>query len=326
MKLGYFFSAVILAVLIPPQPDWALAWEPSGKVEFIAPATAGDDWDTLCKTTLRVLEKNGLLRLPATVTNMPGANGSTAIAHVAEKRKKDPNVLTAASEVLTFGMAMKTTSFTYADVTPLAMVAAKYGGYVVRTESPFKTFADLVRTMKSTPTGVTFAGGSAPGSLDHAGVALLAKSLGLRPMQAVYLPLRDSKEAVTVLLGGLTDAAVLEISEAKEHLEAGKLRILAVMSENRLKSFPEIPTAREQGVDLVFPRWRGLYMAADVPAEAVEYWSTTIRKMAGTPQWNDELTKLGWEPVTRFGEEFSRYLNSELQLYREVFKELGFIR
>jgi putative tricarboxylic transport membrane protein len=102
--------------------------------------------------------------------------------------------------------------------------------------------------------------------------------------------------------------------------------MLAVMSENRLKSFPEIPTAREQGVDLVFPRWRGLYMAADVPAEAVEYWSTTIRKMAGTPQWNDELTKLGWEPVTRFGEEFSRYLNSELQLYREVFKELGFIR
>ncbi len=329
MKPKCILSAIVFAALalslFAEVPSLA-AWEPSGKVEFIAPANPGGGWDTICRTSVRVLEKTGLLTQPAFVTNMPGGSGSVAIAHVVEKRKGDPNLLVAASNSLTFSMALKRTPYDYTSVIPLAQVASEYGGYVVRADSAYKTLADLVNVMKSDPQQITFAGGSAPGSLDHIKVALLAKAVGLSPRQTVYVPFQGGGEAITALLGGHVNVAALDISEVAGQLEAGKVRMLAVMSEQRVKGFPDIATAGEQGVDLVFPIWRGLYMAPDVPKEAVDYWSQTIQTMVLTPEWEAERTKLGWEPVVRFGDDFFRYVTNELERYRGLLEELGFAK
>ena len=302
------------------------AWEPEGSVEFIAPANPGGGWDTICRTSARVLQKTGLFTKPAYVTNMPGGSGSVAIAHVVEKRKGETNLLVAASNSLTFSMAIKRTPYTYNEVTPLAQVASEYGGYVVRADSPYKDLGDLVSAVKSDPKKVTFAGGSAPGSLDHIKVALLGKAIGVNPMALVYVPFQGGGEAMTSLLGGHVDVAALDVSEIAGQLEAKKVRMLAVMSEKRLSGFTFLPTAVEQGVDLVFPVWRGLYMAPDVPKEAVAYWSQTIQKMVATEAWNEERRKLGWEAVTRFGDDFDAYVKDELERYGTLLKELGFTK
>ena len=326
VRLLSVFLVIVGGLLVFSPLSAAAAWEPEGSVEFIAPANPGGGWDTICRTSARVLQKTGLFTNPVYVTNMPGGSGSVAIAHVVEKRKGETNLLVAASNSLTFSMAIKRTPYTYKDVIPLAQVASEYGGYVVRADSPYKTLGDLVSVVKSDPRKVTFAGGSAPGSLDHIKVALLGKAIGVNPMGLVYVPFQGGGEAMTSLLGGHVEVAALDVSEIAGQLEAKKVRMLAVMSEQRLGGFSFLPTAVEQGVNLVFPVWRGLYMAPDVPKEAVAYWSRTIQKMVATGEWNEESRKLGWEPVVRIGDDFDTYVKDELDRYGTLLKELGFAK
>lgn len=303
-------------------------WEPTEPIEFIAPANPGGGWDTICRTSAKVLTETGLITQPIYVANMPGGSGAVAIAYVIQKRRGDAHLLVAASNALTFTMAIGRTPYTYNDIIPIAQIASEFGAYVVRADSPFQTLGDLVAKLKEDPKSVTFGGGSAPGSMDHIKVALLAKAIGINPLDMVYVPFQGGGEALAALLGGHVDVAPLDVSEAIGQLEAGTVRYLAVLSEERLTDprVKDIPTAVEQGVDVIFPVWRGLYMAPEVPQEAVDFWTETLKKMVATPEWERERVKLGWEPVTKFGEEFKQYVLDELERYKTLLKELGFLK
>lgn len=321
-----FLISAISLITMPGNFGWAETWEPTEAIEFIAPANPGGGWDTICRTSARVLQKTGAITKPIYVANMPGGSGSVAIAYVVQKRKADAHLLVAASNSVTFSMAIKRALYTYDDVTPLAQIASEYGAYVVRADSPFKTLGDLVAALKADPKSVTFSGGSAPGSMDHIKVALLGKAIGKNPLELVYVPFQGGGEALASLLGGHTAVASLDVSEVAGQLEAGKVRILAVQSENRLSGFPDLPTAREQGIDVVFPVWRGLYMAPGAPQPAVDFWTKTIKNMVASPEWDQERQKLGWEPVVRFGGDFETYVKKELTGYQSLLKQLGFLK
>ena len=318
--LAAALAAVLAAVAAP-----AAAWQPE-KAECIAPANPGGGWDTICRVSSAVLQKTGALKTSMYVTNQPGGSGAVAIASVITKRKGDPGLLVAASNSLTFTMAMGRTPHSYADVVPLAQVAAEYGGVFVRADSRYRTLGDLVAALQANPAAATFAGGSAPGSLDHIKLALLAKAIGVDPGKVPYVPFQGGGEAMTALLGGHTDAATLDVAEAAAQLEAGKIRCLGLLSEKRSTKFKDVPTTWEQGVKVTFPIWRGLYMAPGASPEAVRYWSDAVRKMVATPEWNAEREKLGWEPVTRFGDEFARFVKDEHVRYQTLLKELGFLK
>ena len=316
-------AAAALALVASATP--AAAWAPD-KAECIAPANPGGGWDTICRTTSGVLQKTGAVKSTMYVTNQPGGSGAVAIASVIAKRKGDPGLLVAASNSLTFTMAMGRTPHGWDDVVPLAQIAAEYGGFFVRADSKYKTLGELVAALKADPTSVTFAGGSAPGSLDHIKLALLAKAVGVAPMKVVYVPFQGGGEAMTALLGGHTDAAAIDLAEASAQLEAGKIRCLALMSDKRSTKFKDLPTTWEQGVKVTFPIWRGLYMAPGAPAEAVTFWSEAVKKMVSTPEWSAEREKLAWEPTQRFGDEFRQFVKDERARYQGLLKELGFLK
>lgn len=313
------FSALLATTWMP-----AAAWEPKGQGECIAPANPGGGWDITCRTTSSVLQKTGLFKESIYVTNMPGGSGAVAIANVITKRKGDPNLIVAASNALTFTIALGRTPHTYKDIIPLAQIGAEIGGFFVRAESKYKTLADLIAALKANPKSVTFAGGSAPGGQDHMKVALFAKAIGVEPTQVVYVPFQGGGEALTSMLGGHTEVGALDLSEASGQLEAGKIRCLGILSETRSTKFKEIPTTHEQGAKVTYIIWRGFYMAPGTPPEAVKWWSDTLKKMVATSDWNAEREKLGWEPIYRFGEEFTQHVHNEAAQFQVLLKELGF--
>jgi putative tricarboxylic transport membrane protein len=302
----------------------ASAWEPKGQGECIAPANPGGGWDITCRTTSAVLQKTGLFKESIYVTNMPGGSGAVAIASVIAKRKADTNLIVAASNALTFTVALGRTPHTFKDVIPLAQVGAEIGGFFVKADSKYKTLADMIAALKGNPKAVTFAGGSAPGGQDHMKVAMFAKAIGVEPTKVVYVPFQGGGEALTSMLGGHTEVGALDISEASGQLEAGKIRCLGILSETRSTKFKDIPTTHEQGVKVTYIIWRGFYMAPGTPPEAVKWWSDALKKMVATPEWNAEREKLGWEPIYRFGDEFSKYVNDEAAQFQTLLKELGF--
>lgn len=315
-----------LALVGPMAADPAAAWEPKGQGECIAPANPGGGWDITCRTASTVLQKTGAFKGSIYVTNMPGGSGAVAIANVVTKRKGDTNLIVSASNALTFTVALGRTPYSFKEVMPLAQVGAEYGGFFVMADSKYKTLGDLIAAMKKDPKSVTFSGGSAPGGQDHMKVALFAKAIGVEPTKVVYVPFQGGGEALTSMLGGHTQVAALDISEAAGQIEAGKIRGLAVLSETRSTKFPDIPTATEQGAKVTYVVWRGYYMAPGVPKEAYDWWLATLKTMVGTPEWKAEREKLGWEPITRFGDEFMTYVNNEAGQYRLLLKELGFLK
>ncbi len=315
-------AAVALATATPAP---AAAFTPD-RPECIAPANPGGGWDTICRTSANVLQKTGALKSTMYVTNMPGGSGAVAIANVIAKRKGDNSLLVAASNSLTFTMAAGRTPHTYKDVIPLAQVGAEYGGLFVRSDSKFKTLGDLTAALKANPGAASFAGGSAPGSLDHIKTAIYAKAVGVDPTKLVYVPFQGGGEAMTALLGGHTDVATIDIAEAGAQLEAGKVRCLALLTDKRSTKYKDLPTTYEAGVKVTFPIWRGVYMAPGASPEAVAYWTETLRKMLASPEWNAEREKLGWEATVKFGDEFKAFVTDEHARYQALLKELGFAK
>ncbi|CAL8980066.1 hypothetical protein RHODGE_RHODGE_02034 [Rhodoplanes serenus] len=316
-------AVAVLAWLAPAQSQ---AWEPKGQVECMAPSGPGSGLDTICRMTVSALQKTGLYREPIYVTNVPGGSGAVGIASVIAKRKGDPNLIVATANSLTFTMAMGRTPHTFNDVIPLAQTVAEIGGFFVRDDSKYKTLADMVTAMKANPKGVTFAGGSAPGGLDHIKVAKFAKAIGVDPTKVPYVPFQGGAEAVSAVLGGHVQVAAIDTSEAAGQVEAGKMRGLAIMAQQRSSRLKDIPTTYEQGVDVSYLVWRGFYMAPGAPPEAVKWWSDTIRKMVETPEYAAALEKLGWESVNRFGDDFVQFLNDDLRQSRDLLRELGFVK
>jgi putative tricarboxylic transport membrane protein len=141
-----------------------------------------------------------------------------------------------------------------------------------------------------------------------------------------YVPFQGGGEAMTALLGGHVDAAAMDLSEAAPQLEAGKIRCLAVMSDKRSSKFKDLPTTVEQGVNVTFPIWRGLYMPPGVSPEAVGFWTDAVKKMVATKEWNADRERLGWEPTVRTGDEFRRFVKEEHGRYQALLKELGFVK
>jgi putative tricarboxylic transport membrane protein len=323
--IGWLLLAVVAGVLALQGPADA-AWEPKGQMECIAPSNPGGGWDAICRTTAAVLQKTGIIKETMYVTNMPGGSGAVAIANVITKRKGDTNLLVAASNALTLTIAMKRTAHTYNDVIPLAQVGAEIGGFFVKADSKYKTLADLVTALKKDPKAATFAGGSAPGSLDHIKAAVFAKAIGVEATKVSYVPFQGGGEAMTSLLGGHTDVAALDLSEAAGQLEAGKVRCLGLLAEKRSTKFKDIPTTYEQNVKVAFPIWRGLYMAPGVPAEAVAFWSGAIQKMVASKEWDTNRERLGWEPTYKFGDDIVKFVKDETATMQSLLKELGFLK
>jgi len=317
-------TALVAAGLALATPAVAAAAFTPERPECIAPANPGGGWDTICRTSANVLQKTGALKSTMYVTNMPGGSGAVAIANVIVKRKGDGDLIVAASNSLSFTMAAGRTPHTYADVIPIAQIAAEYGGFFVKADSKYKNLADVVAALKANPASVTFSGGSAPGSLDHIKLAVFAKAAGIDPTKMVYVPFQGGGEAMTALLGGHTDAATIDLAEASAQIEAGKVRCLALLSDKRSTKFKDLLTAQEQGVKVTFPTWRGLYMAPGASPEAVAFWTETVKKMLASPEWNKEREKLGWEPAGRFGDEFKTFVQEEHTRYKTLLKELGF--
>ncbi|WP_287371342.1 tripartite tricarboxylate transporter substrate binding protein [Oceanithermus sp.] len=319
-KSGVFVAALALF-------GGAFAFNP-GNVECIAPANPGGGWDFTCRTGGKLLYDLGIVSRPVKVTNMPGGGGGVAFAHVVTQRKGDANLLVAASPATTLRLAQgKYGDFTADDVRWLAAIGADFGVIAVKADAPWKTLGDLIADIKKDPTKIAIGGGSAVGGQDHMKVLLLAKAAGIDPKALKYVPFDGGGEALTAMLGGFVQVFPGDASETIGQMQAGKIRILAVLSEQRLKGdFANIPTARELGYDAVWAVWRGFYMPPGVPDDAYAFWVDAMKKLEASPEWAKIRDESGLGPFFKGGADFEAFVKKQVADFKELSKALGLIK
>lgn len=320
---------VALAAVVGLSASFASAWEPTGKVDCIAPANPGGGWDFTCRSVGNVLEELNLVPAAVQTTNMAGAGGGVAFAHVLGKRNDDDQLLVAASTATTTRLAQK--QFAGMDASMVKWVGAlgaDYGIIAVGKDSPYKDLKSLMAAAAEDPRSVKFSGGSANGGWDHLKVLIAAKAAGVTNLPKIpYLSYNNGGEAITQVVGGHVDAFTGDISEATGFWESGDLRIIAVLAEERLPGkFSTIPTAREQGIDALGPNWRGFYMPKDADKEAQKYWVNAIDTLYNSQEWKDVMAKNGLIPFHPKADEFEAFVTQQVADIEQLSREIGLLK
>jgi putative tricarboxylic transport membrane protein len=296
--------------------------------ECIAPAGAGGGWDFTCRSVAQVMQDLRIVTQPIRVTNMTGGGGGVAYANVVTQRSDDPNLIVAASPATTLRLAQGQYSrFTERDVRWLGAVAADFGLVAVKADAPWKTMQELVAAWKADPAKITVGGGSAVGGQDHMKVMLLARAAGIDPRSIKYVPFDGGGQALTSLLGGFIQVFPGDASELRAQLEAGTVRVLAVMSPRRLPgAFANVPTLRELGFNVDWVVWRGFYVPKNMPIEAYEFWVRALRQVERSPEWARVREQNSLGQFFMAGAEFQVFIDRQVNQFRNLSRELGLIR
>ena len=322
-----FYALLASLFLLVSLSGTSLAFQPENP-ECIAPAGPGGGWDFICRTTAKNLFELGLIDHAMQVTNMSGGGGGVAFAHVTKERNNDNDLIVAASTSTAARLAQGIYKGANADsVYWLATFGAEYGVLAVKKDSKFKNLKDLMDAVLANPRSVAFAGGSSVGGFDHIKPMLVARKAGLKDVrQLKYVAYSGGGEAMTGLLSGAVQVMSGDFSELRGFYESGDCRILAILAPKRLKGFSDIPTAKEQGYDVIGANWRGLYMPKGASAEAKEFWTNSIKRITESEAFQKDLEAKAIEPFNNFGADMDKFAKESIKDIADLSREIGILK
>ena len=194
--------------------------------------------------------------------NIAGAGGTVGLAQFVNSAKGDGNQLMVNGFVMVGAILMNKSPVSMSQITPIAKITEETQIMVVPANSPIKTAKDLAEAVKKDVAKVTFAGGSA-GGVDHIMAALFVGAAGADASKVNYVAFSGGGELLAAILGGKVTAGISGLSEYEGQIKAGKLRAIGVTSAQRLPGV-DVPTFKEQGVDLVLTNWRSVFGAPGI--------------------------------------------------------------
>ncbi|ECR5710875.1 tripartite tricarboxylate transporter substrate binding protein [Salmonella enterica subsp. enterica serovar Kentucky] len=302
-----------------------LAQEAPSRTECIAPAKPGGGFDLTCKLIQVSLLETGAIEKPMRVTYMPGGVGAVAYNAIVAQRPGEPGTVVAFSGGSLLNLSQgKFGRYGVDDVRWLASVGTDYGMIAVRADSPWKTLKDLMTAMEKDPNSVVIGAGASIGSQDWMKSALLAQKANVDPHNMRYVAFEGGGEPVTALMGNHVQVVSGDLSEMVPYLGGDKIRVLAVFSENRLPGqLANIPTAKEQGYDLVWPIIRGFYVGPKVSDADYQWWVDTFKKLQQTDEFKKQRDLRGLFEFDMTGQQLDDYVKKQVTDYREQAKAFG---
>ena len=296
--------------------------------ECIAPANPGGGWDFTCRTIGKIMHDIGVVDKPIQVTNMAGGGGGPAFSHVVNERNEDGDLIVAASSATATRLAQNAYAGHTADqVQFLGAIGADPGIIAVAKDSPHQSLVELLDAVKADPSSVTFAGGSAAGGFDHLKVLMALGRTGFTDITKVkYIGVDGGADAITQTIGGHTQAMTGDMSEVVGFLKSGDIRVVGVFTEERVPGFDDIPTAKEQGIDIVSVNWRGLYVPKGISDADYRKWSDALAKVAASPEWAEAMVANGLAPFTLVGDDFQGWLDGVIKEIETLSRDIGVIQ
>ena len=284
-------------------------------VTCIVPYDAGGGTDTVMRA-LADAAKGSFKNV--TVENRAGAGGATGMLAGAAA-KADGTTVTMITVELTTLEAMGTNAgLTYSMFKPIMMVNSACSAITVKADdSRFETLEDLIEYSKSNELQM---GNSGNGAIWHLAAAGLAETAGTDFKHVAY---DGAAGAITDLLGGHIDAVAVSYAEVASYVESGDLKVLAVMSDNRLESIPDVPTCKECGYDAVLGTWRGLGVPADTPDEVVDALYKAFSDAANSAEFKEFMDNSNNVIDIMDGKTFEERIKKDLGVYTGLVENLG---
>jgi putative tricarboxylic transport membrane protein len=276
---------------------------PSGRVTMTAGANPGSGFDLTIRSVVEALQKERIVNVPLPVQNRPGASGADFLATMVQQYKGADDQLSVTSLSMMVNQLSGASRYGYRDVTMIARLMTEYFVVVTRPDSPFATLNDVMAAIKSDPAHVKV--GAAHD--DEAPFDLLVSAAGGDPSAVQYVTHEGGGDQSAALLNGDVDAAIGGVSEFIGQVKSRDLTALGVLAEDRLPGL-DVPTAREQGLDVTLSNWRGIYGPPDMPQYAIDFWQQALGKMVATPTWTQIAERSQFTTTFMIGDEFQTFL------------------
>jgi putative tricarboxylic transport membrane protein len=289
---------------------------------IIAPAAPGGGWDQTARALQHVVQQNHLAA-PATVVNVPGAGGTIGLAQFVSASRGKGDVLLTMGLIMVGAVLTNQSPVALDQTTPIARLTGEFEVLVVPAASPYQTLGDFITAWKTNP-GMAIAGGSAGGT-DHMLAGLLANAVGVDVGAVNYVPHSGGGESIASLVGNQVSAGINGLAELVPFMQTRQLRPLAISSEERLVGL-DIPTFKEQGVDLALSNWRGVVAPPGITGEQRQALTALMDRLHASQDWKDTLAKYNWTDMYQSGPAFEAFLTEEIARTRLVLESIGLVR
>jgi putative tricarboxylic transport membrane protein len=292
----------------------------AANVKMMIPANPGGGWDTTGRALGKALQEAKAAD-SVTFENKGGAAGALGLAQFVNGSKGDPNAMMVMGAVMLGGIITGKPPVNLSQATPVARLTSEYNVFVLPANSPLKTMADVVAQLKKDPGSVKWGGGSR-GSTEHIAAAMIAQKVGVDASKINYVAFRGGGEATAAILGGNVTVGGSGYSEFAEYIKAGKMKPIAVTAPKRLNN---VPTLKEQGIDVEIGNWRGVYGAPGINEAQRRALTDMVLAALKTKSWQESLEKNDWTPAVLTGPAFDKFVDDEFALLRAIMVKAGMV-
>jgi putative tricarboxylic transport membrane protein len=274
----------------------------------------------LARAVAEMLQKEKLIQQRMQVVNKPGGGPAVAMSYLAEKKGETHTIGFFTGVWVTNPLTTPEANVTVKDLTPIVRLVLEPAVIAVKADSPYKTMKDFIEAAKKSPNQLRQSGGTML-SRDNLMRLLIQKATGT---QWTFISFPSGGERISNLLGGHVQMMVIEPQEAGEHIRAGNMRVIAQLTEKRLAALPNVPTIKEQGIDIsLIPQARGVLAPPAASREVVQYWEGVFDRFSKSATWQQYLEQNQFEDGYLKGPALGKFVDELSGQMREVLKEAG---
>ena len=299
-----------------------MAARASTNIKMMIPANPGGGWDTTGRALGKAMTDAKVVDT-VSYDNKGGAAGALGLAQFVNGSKGDPNAIMVMGAVMLGGIITGKPPVSLSQATPLARLTTEYNVFVLPANSQFKNMKEVVEQLKKDPGSIKWGGGSR-GSTEHIAAAMIARDAGVDPSKINYVAFRGGGEATAAILGGNVTVGGSGLSEFSEYIKTGKMKALAMTSGTRLKGV-DIPTLKEQGINVEIGNWRGVYGAGGITPEQRKTLTELIIKATKSKAWAEAVEKNNWTPAVISGPEFEKFVDDDFASLRATMVKSGMV-
>jgi len=323
MKRGslILMVGVIAFSLVCANIAMAQAKFPTKPIRIICPWAAGGGTD---RTARFIADKlHGILQVPVNVVNEAGGGGAIGFSSGARAVPDGYTITNLTFEIGTLKW------MGYSDLTPeafkpLMQFNEDASAVIVGKNSKYNTVKELLEDVKASPAGKFQFSGCAIGTVwDLARIGML-RNYGIDHNKVKFIPTKGAAPAVVELLGGHVDVITCSYPEAAPQIDAGQLKALAVMAEERNPQYSQVPTLKEQGVNWAYGTWRGFAVPKGTPDSAANILIKALNEVFGSKDYMDFMNKNGFGIKMRNSQEFGKYMMEQYKGLEEIVRAAGY--
>lgn len=316
MKISWISRLLVtcLSTLALTAPGFAAY--PDKPIRFVSGVAPGAPLDLMMRTLAKFLSEE--LKQTIIVENRVGGTGAIAMTN-GMNSPADGYTVVSATGSTSFLIAEGKTAFSEKDFIFMGGLQVEPSAIAVRKDSPYRTAAELIEALRKSPDKISV-GGYATAGFHQFVYYRLQEIAGFK---GVWVPFNGGNQAVLALLGGHIDATVMTPSSGLAQIKSGELRMLAISTAQRSEFFPDIPTFREQGIDLVENLWRGVMVKRGTPPDVVATLAQAIKRVEARPEWKRFMLDNGQSTLNLSVEKMQTHVAEEIESRRRFLKAIG---